>query len=277
MSAHTTPIRTGVLDVGDAAIHWEARGEGPPLVLHAAPMTAEAFEPLAELLADRFTVVTSDPRGINRSTVVDREATSTPDDRARDLAALIEHLDLGPVVVFGSSGGAVSALALAERHPALVDTVIAHEPPLVELVEDRDELRAAEHELVHIYREQGREAYWRRFLDVAAIELPPGVFEMIFGTEPTEEELRDERFGVERMLVETTTWQPDVPSMVESPVRIVAVVGQESTGQLCDRTTRALAHGLGTEVVVMPGDHTGFAGDPTAFAPALAAIAERAS
>ena len=272
MPIDTTTTRTGILDVGDAAIHWEARGDGPPLVLHAAPMDAAAFEPLAHLLADRFTVVTSDPRGIHRSTVVDREAVSSPTDRARDLAALVDHLDLGPATVFGSSGGAVSALALAEQHPSLVDTVIAHEPPLVELVDDRDQLRVAEHELVDLYREEGRQVYWRRFLEVAAIELPPGVFEMMFGNEPSEQELRDERFGVERMLVATVTWQPDVARLADSAVRIVPAVGTESTGQLCDRTTRALADRLGVEVLVMPGDHTGFAGDPAAFAPALASV-----
>lgn len=275
MPAHTTTVRTGTLDVGDAAIHWEVRGNGPPLVLHAAPMSGAAFEPLAELLSDRFTVVTSDPRGIHRSTVVDREAVSTPTDRAGDLAALVDHLDLGPVVMFGSSGGAVSALALAERHPTLVDTVIAHEPPLIELVDDRDQLRVAEHQLVDIYRDEGREAYWRRFLEVAGIELPPGVFEMMFGTEPTDDELRDERFGVEQMLVATVTWQPDIASLTDSRIRIVPAVGEESTGQLCDRTTRALADELDVELFVMPGDHTGFAGDPKAFAPVLAAAATR--
>jgi pimeloyl-ACP methyl ester carboxylesterase len=275
MPAHSTTIRTGTLDVGDAAIHWEVRGAGAPLLLHAAPMTGTAFEPLADLLADRFTVVTSDPRGINRSTVVDRQAISTPEDRAGDLAALVDHLELGPVVVFGSSGGAVSALSLAQQHPSLVDTVIAHEPPLIELVEDRDELRAAEHELVDIYREEGRTAYWRRFLEVAAIELPPSMFEMIFGHEPTEDELRDERFGVEQMLVETATWEPDIEALNDAPVRILPAVGEESTGQLCDRTTRALAERLDVGLLVMPGDHTGFATDPAAFAPILGAAAAR--
>lgn len=277
MPADTPSVRTGALDVGDATIHFEVRGDGDPLVLHAAPMGAASFEPLADLLADRFTVVTSDPRGINRSTVADRRAVSTPGDRARDLAALIDHVALGPAVVFGSSGGAVSALALAQQHPARVETVIAHEPPLIEVLDDRDQLCAAEHQLVDIYRREGRAAYWHRFLEVAGIELPPGVFEMMFGSEPTEQELRDERFGVERMLVATTTWQPEIAALIDSPVRIVPMVGEESTGQLCDRTTRALARELDVDVLTMPGDHTGFASDPKAFAPLLAAAATRAS
>lgn len=269
MPATTPTIRTGMLDVPGAAVHWEVRGAGPPLALHAAPMDAVAFEPLANLLADDFTVVTSDPRGINRSTVADRAATSTPQDRAGDLAALLDHLDLGRVSLFGSSGGAVSALALAEQRPDLVATVIPHEPPLIELLDDRDEVRAAEHALVDLYRDGDRRAYWRRFLEVAGIDLPPGVFEMIVGDEPTEQQLRDERFGVEQMQVATVTWLPDLPALADSPVRIVPAVGAQSAGQLCDRTTRTLAGALGLDVVTMPGDHTGFADDPAAFAPAL--------
>jgi pimeloyl-ACP methyl ester carboxylesterase len=269
----TSPtVRTGVLDVPGAAIHWEVRGAGPALALHAAPMDAAAFEPLANLLADDFTVVTSDPRGINRSAVADREATSTPEDRAGDLAALLDHLDLGRVSLFGSSGGAVSALALVQQRPDLVGTVIPHEPPLIELLDDRDEVRVAEHALVDLYREGDRRAYWRRFLKVAGIDLPPGVFEMIVDDERTEQQLRDERFGVEQMQVATVTWLPDLPALADSPVRIVPAVGAESAGQLCDRTTRALAGALGVAIVTMPGDHTGFAGDPTAFAQALTGL-----
>ena len=59
--------------------------------------------------------------------------------RADDLARLLIHLDAGPAVVLGSSGGAVSALALVQAHPELVHTVIAHEPPLDELLDDREQ------------------------------------------------------------------------------------------------------------------------------------------
>lgn len=145
------PSRTGHLEVPGATIYYEVRGDGPPLVLHAAPMDAAAFEPLANELADTFTVVTSDPRGINRSSVADRQADSTPEERAGDLAHLIDQLDLGRALVLGSSGGAVSALALAQRHSESVSMVVAHEPPLVELLDDRAALRAAEEEMVDIY------------------------------------------------------------------------------------------------------------------------------
>src|SRR6185369_3812350 len=126
----------GSLRVPDARLHFEVRGQGPLLVLVGAPMDAQPFEPLADLLATDHTVLTTDPRGINRSSVDDPDQDSTPPMRADDLARLVAHLGAGPAAVFGSSGGAVSALALVETRPDLVHTVIAHEPPLADVLDD---------------------------------------------------------------------------------------------------------------------------------------------
>jgi len=112
-------VTAGTLRVPDALLYYEVRGSGPLVVLVAAPMDARSFAPLAELLATDHTVLTTDPRGINRSTVDDPDADATLDRRADDLARLITHLDAGPAAVLGSSGGAVSALALAQSRPEL--------------------------------------------------------------------------------------------------------------------------------------------------------------
>ena len=57
------------------------------------------------------TVVTYDPRGVERSQRTDDATESTPEEHADDLHRLISALDAGPVDVFASSGGAVNALA----------------------------------------------------------------------------------------------------------------------------------------------------------------------
>ena len=113
----TIAVRTGNLDVPGATIHYELRGRGPLLVLHAAPMTADAFAGAADLFAADHTVLTSDPRGLGASTVDDRDRDVSPELRADDMIRLLEHVDAGPAVLFGSSGGAVSALALQRPGP----------------------------------------------------------------------------------------------------------------------------------------------------------------
>jgi hypothetical protein len=52
----------------------------------------------------------------------------------------------------------------------------------------------------------------------------------------------------------------------------VVGIGDDSAGQLCERTSTALAAGLGIVSTRFPGDHTGFAENPDAFAPALRAV-----
>jgi pimeloyl-ACP methyl ester carboxylesterase len=262
----THAMTTGALEVPGAVLHYELRGRGPLIALHAAPMDADAFVPLAELLAGEFTVLTSDPRGIHRSRGSDPDRDVSPDQRADDLAALITHVEAGPAVVVGSSGGAVSALALLQQHPDLVTAVVAHEPPLAELLPDRDELHRRTVDMVRTYVAGDRISAWHEFLDIADIHLPDDVFDMIFGQAPEGQAVRDERFAFEHMELPTTFWAPDLEELRNRRDRLIIAIGEDSTGQLCDRASRALAVALGLEPAAFPGDHIGFVDDPLAFA-----------
>ncbi|MBU2668042.1 alpha/beta hydrolase [Actinoplanes bogorensis] len=254
----------------DADLYYELRGDGPLVVLAGAPMTADAFTALAEMLAVDHSVLTTDPRGINRSSVRDREEPSTPGQRADDLAALIEHAGRGRAkLALGSSGGAVSVLALAEAHPGVVETVVAHEPPLLEVLPDRDELWAATEEMLAIFETGDRRATFRRFMEIANLQLPDEVVEMMAGGEPTEQERADEAFQYRNMYRGTVGFRPDVERLTSGPARVLVGLGEDSAGELCDRTSRALAAMLGGEPVMFPGGHIGFAQDPAAFEPRL--------
>ncbi|HEY1179728.1 MAG TPA: alpha/beta hydrolase, partial [Phytomonospora sp.] len=200
----------GTLDVPGASLHFEVRGEGPLVVLVAAPMDARSFEGLADLLAPDHTVLTTDPRGINRSPVADRDADSTPEQRADDLARLITHVDAGPAAILGSSGGAVSVLALAETRPELLDLAVAHEPPLNSLLEDREELYAKTEEIIAAYEAGDPVGSWRLFMKLANIDMPEPVFQMLFGAPRDAQTTADELFQYQHMIRRTTRWLPDV-------------------------------------------------------------------
>ncbi|CCH29885.1 alpha/beta hydrolase [Actinosynnema sp. NPDC047251] len=257
------------LRVDHASLHYELRGSGPLVVLVGAPMDARAFEPLADLLATDHTVLTTDPRGINRSPVDDRGLDSTPELRADDLYRLIRHVDAGPAAVLGSSGGAVSVLALVQAHPEVVHTAIAHEPPLNELLDDRAELRAKTDEIIAIHQTGDPVAAFRKFLEVANIFLPDEVVEHMLGGERPAQDVADDEYQHNRMLRPTTRWVPDLDVLRATPTRLLIGLGEESTGQLCERTSRALTAALGTEPTLFPGGHIGFAEDAVAFEPRL--------
>lgn len=262
----TVSATTATLRVPNALLHYEVRGDGPLVVLVGAPMDARSFEPLADLLAADNTVLTTDPRGINRSPVDDRDQDSTPEMRADDLARLVTHLNAGPAVVLGSSGGAVSALALVQAHPELVHTVIAHEPPLDELLDDREQLCEQTDDIIATYLSGDVAGAGRKFLAVANIHLPDEVFEQMFGGERNPQDVADEHFQYAHMMRPTTRWQPDISALSSAATHIVVGIGEESGGQLCDRTSTALAAELGIEPTMFPGGHIGFVEDPETFA-----------
>ncbi len=132
---------TRTLDVPGAVLTYDVRkgasSSAPVLLLIGSPMGAGGFVTLAGHFADR-TVVTYDPRGVERSTKADPASPSTPEEHADDLHRLIAELDAGPVDLFASSGGAVNALALVAEHPEQVRTLVAHEPPLAAILPDRE-------------------------------------------------------------------------------------------------------------------------------------------
>lgn len=264
-----TTTTTGSLRTAGARIHHEVRGTGPAVLLLGSPMDADAFAPLADELAGDHTVVTMDPRGIHRSSVDDRDRDSTPPVRADDVARLLTHLQVAPCAAFGSSGGAVTLLALAQARPDLVHTVVAHEPPLDELLEDRTERRVVADRIVDAYFTEGRAAAWRLFLADANIELPEPVFAEVFGAPLAPQQTADEEFFFAREMRPSIAFRPDLDALRTASTRIVVGIGERSAGQICHRTSTALAAGLGTTPVTFPGDHTGFVDDPAGFATRL--------
>ncbi len=262
-----------LLSVPGATLHYEVRGSGPLLLVLGAPMPAAYFAPLADVLATDHTVVTTDPRGIANSPVDDPEQDSTPELRADDVAAILDDLGVQePVDVFGSSGGAVTGLALVTHHPGRVRTLVAHEPPLLRLLPDAAEQLAAEAEIVATFHSNGVEAAWAKFMGAAGfdddVEAP--------GTEaPSEQDLADGARFFGHELVHTSGYRPDVDALTRGPARVVVGVGVTSGGLVTHRTSVALAERLGAPLAEFPGDHGGFMMEPDAFADVLRKVLDQ--
>src|SRR5215210_7220072 len=95
-------------------IAYDELGGGPPLVLIGGALNTRSFGPngsLAELLAERFTVINYDRRGRGDS---GDTAPYSVEREIEDLDALIEAAG-GSACVFGISSGAALALEAANR------------------------------------------------------------------------------------------------------------------------------------------------------------------
>ena len=203
-------VSTSTLSVPGAELYYEVRGAGPLLVLVGAPMDAASFAPVADLLATDYTVLTSDPRGSATARSRIPISDCTPEMRADDLSRLLAHLDAGPAAVLGSSGAAVSVLALVQDHPEQVHTVIAHEPPL-------DELLARPGPAAHPDRGDDRQLPLRRH--PGGLGAVPGHRQHPAARRGVRDDVRraaggptaaDEYYQFAHMLRGTTRWQPDL-------------------------------------------------------------------
>jgi len=98
-------------------------GGGPPLVLVAGLASrARLWGELPRLLADRFTVLAPDNRGVGGS----RDgAAFTAEGAADDVAAVVAHAGFASASVVGVSMGGVIACLAAVRHPGAVERLVA--------------------------------------------------------------------------------------------------------------------------------------------------------
>ncbi len=284
MTATTEPT-SRTLAVPGATLAYDIRTGASaelPLLLIGSPMGAAGFATLAGHFTDR-TVVTYDPRGVERSVKDDPATTSTPEQHADDLHRIIEAIGGGPVDLFASSGGAVNALALVAAHPGDVRTLAAHEPPLAAIVPDREGALPASRAVAEAYQEGGFGPGMARFIGVVSHQGPfvaadaeaPAPDPAMFGL-PTEDDGNRTDPLLFQNIVSSTHFEPDFDALRAAPTRIVIGVGIESEGQLAFRAGVAAAERLGCEAVRFPSDHGGFlggeygqAGDPDAFAATL--------
>jgi pimeloyl-ACP methyl ester carboxylesterase len=281
-----TEPKTSTLDLPGASLRYDVRepsngSDAPVLLMIGYPMAASGFASLAEHFADR-TVVTYDPRGVDRSESETPAGDTTPDDRAEDLTQLIAALGSEPVEIFASSGGAVNALALVTKRPEQVRTLVAHEPPAASLLPEAEHASQAIGDIHESYMRDGFGVGMAKFMALTTHKgpIPAGfgdqpVDPSAFGF-PTEDDGSRDDVMLGRNLVATTHYEYDFDALRAASTRIVVGVGAESEGEMAHRGGLAVAERLGTEPVTFPSHHGGFlggefgwAGDPDAFAPRL--------
>jgi 3-oxoadipate enol-lactonase len=106
-----------------ARIAWERRGEGAPVVLvHGLGYARWGWEPVADLLAERFEVVLLDNRGIGESDAPPGPYTAS--EMADDVMRVLDEADLESAHVVGTSLGGMIAQELALSAPERVERLV---------------------------------------------------------------------------------------------------------------------------------------------------------
>lgn len=280
-----TAMTTQILETAEADLAYDVEGplptaDGrPPLFMIGQPMQANGFRTLASYFPDR-SVVTYDPRGLGRSGRKDRRLDHSPVVQAQDVHAIVEALGVGPVDMFASSGGAVTALAFVAAYPQDVRTLVAHEPPLIPVLPDAEAAGRARAGVRDTYQAKGSGAGMAAFILMSAWqgEYSEGYFAQptpdpaMFGMPTDDDGSRDDP------LLSDSSWAisdyyPEIEALTAAPTRVLIAVGEESLGTFTGRSAVATAGLLDQQATVFPSHHGGFmggefgyAGQPEAFA-----------
>jgi len=267
------------LKVPGASLYYEVRGSGPVLLFIAGgPADAGVFSDVAGRLADRYTVVTYDPRGNSRSTLDGPAEDQRIAVHADDAHRLLAELGAEPACVLGSSGGALVGLELAARHPEQVRTLVAHEPPALELLPDPARWRAFTQEVEDTNRTEGMFPAVMKFGEGVGLEPPPPP-----EGEPDPAEMEamariggNMDFFFAHVLRSFGGFTPDVAALQAGSTRIVLAGGAESRAKPhpAYQATVVMAELLGTEVEHFPGQHGGFQTHAEPFAKKLHEVLE---
>ncbi|MEV7291895.1 alpha/beta hydrolase [Streptomyces microflavus] len=263
-------MKTHTLETPGADLVHDVRGplpttDGrPPLLMIGQPMDAGGFAALSARFPDR-TVVTYDPRGLGRSTRKDGRTDHTPETQADDVHAVIGALGAGPVEMFASSGGAVTALAVVTKYPADVTVLVAHEPPLITLTPDGQAAVRARAGVLEAYEKRGWGAGMAAFVAMTSWEgefteeyfAQPEADPAAFGMPTEDDGSRDDPLLSDRSWA-ISSYRPDPDAIAAAPTRVVIAVGEESTNVQTGRTSVATAELLGQRVTVFPSHHGGF-------------------
>jgi hypothetical protein len=150
-----------------------------------------------------------------------------------------------------------------------VRTLVAHEPPVLELLPDRAQLRAQIGDVCDTYRADGPDRAMQKFVahaGLAQVAAPDGSGPR---WEPSPRQIArmhaSTGYFLAHLIRPTTRYRPDIRALQAASTRIVVGAGATSGGQLANRAAVALAAELGTPVIEFPGDHGGFLALPEQF------------
>jgi pimeloyl-ACP methyl ester carboxylesterase len=193
---------------------------------------------------------------------------------AEDVAQLVKHLSKDPVVVFGSSFGAVVALEVLQQHPDVVKTLIVHEPQACSLLPDCDDIQKRIHEIYKTYRKSGLPPAYRMLGEYVKLHQQEAMA-MLEGTKPENGQYNfsNAQYFWEREPHAYPFHHFDLAALEKQKGKLVLVNSQQTDHEaLHYRPNVALGEKFGLRVDTFPGGHMGYLTNTKEFADKLLGV-----
>lgn len=265
-----------------ATLQYHKIGKGPVLILiPGANGTGDIYVPLAQQLANDFTVIAVDRRGYGNSTLTEPlpAEVSNPNSEyrvkrdAQDIAEIAKYeSENEPVYVLGSSSGSIVAMHVLKEHPEVVKKIAFHEPPINSFLPDAKYWQDKNAEIVEAEEKEGMVKAMEMFFE--ALNVAPIDREMMSKPEADSGEASEKRikemqnwflYEIRQYTSSNITLEDFKPYLD----RITLLNGTDSHGSFPQTVNDYIASELGLDIVEIPGGHLGYVQKPEGFAKVL--------
>lgn len=247
----------------DCDLHYWYKGTGPLITfIPGGNGHGRQFYPIMAALSDKFTCVTFDRRQMSASQVKVNKKLSPP-QQARDIRAVIKAMGCEKSIIFGSSSGGIFAFQFAHDFPEMVDHLIAHEAPLINLLPDASAMFEWFLHLMEVYETRGLDAAASEFSAKLIGYDDEGVPKTVPPGPENPRNFWDNEFPI------LLGYVPNLWRLVENKTSIGVMKGVRCKDAFFARATEEQAKILGCPKMVVPGHHQGFEVETEEFVPYL--------
>ncbi len=264
----TTPVTSGVVDLGEVRLWYRERGEGAPVLLLHAGVFGEWFAPVfAEPALDGVRLIEVHRAGYGESSVPEGHVTLA--DHARHARLLLRELGIARATWVGHSSSASIALQAAIDAPEAVEQLVLLEPAPSPAGPSAEELgRTAIGPAIGAAQAGDVRAATDAFLTGVCGPDWADVVRERLGRDALDRVVRDARFFFADEIVAAAEWPIDEATAGRVTAPTLLAYGTDGATKAHEETTRQLAAWLPVaEVVALPGvGHAMPLQDPAAVA-----------
>lgn len=265
-------LHSDTITVPGARLYYQRSGTGPILlIVSGGAGDADASPRLVSALARHYTVITYDRRGLSRSRSGHDVETLKLQTHTDDVHHLLTALTTEPALVLGCSIGALIGLDLICRYSDQVNALVAHEPPLPQLLPEQERVKAErdQTDIEEIYQRSGIGPAMAKVVSFLGIDFDQDREPEVAMPPPSAQRLADMAFFFQHDAAAARRYCLDLTALRSAATRIVPAAGRTSRNTWVSHCSDRLADVLGASVVEFPGGHSGYVFHPQAFADTL--------